>query len=127
MLEIQYRARVEEPEAIVIPAPSVPQRVLPPSAMTKGFPRSPKAAWKDALAMPGARVAMSYSRGPWLSRNFQRILEADVQTLVLWVIRADGERLRATWLDRNGWSLDTIWVSGPARQITSKEMKTWMT
>lgn len=110
------------------------QRILDPETalLAKDFPRSPKTLWKAALAA-GHRAVASYSVGPWLSADMMTVLERNCATVGLWIIRADGARLRALWLRRTGpagakWALHRAWQVKPdIRSLTAAEMKEWIT
>lgn len=104
----------------------VPQRILSPekSLADKSFPASPRRAWKAALDVPEAKVAMSFSVGDLLAGNL-KILEKDCATLVLWVILPSGERVRAWWADRDGWKFMSAWLVHPdTAKLTHPEVMT---
>jgi hypothetical protein len=131
-IPIEHREReAEEKPKVEIPAPTIPQRDLDPAKALKErtFPIGPKRAWKAALEA-GHAARATYAVGPYMSANFQSILEPDCPTIALWVIRkGDGMRMRALWICRGGkWSFEHAWELGilPLR-LNSKEMMTWLT
>lgn len=107
----------------------VPQRLLDRDTAwaSKTFPRSPKRIWKLAEAA-GHEVRATFTVGPWYSANMVDILEPDCETVALWIIRPDEQRARALWIKRGDkWAFHKAWLVTPvARELTSKELTTWV-
>ena len=103
----------------------VPQRILNPdkALASKNFPASPRRAWRAALDIEGAKVAMSYAVGNLLTGSFSKILEKDCPTLVLWIVLPSGERIRAWWARREDWKFMSAWIVHPdVKAISHPEM-----
>lgn len=124
-----------EKAPLAVPSPRIAQRELyaEKALVERTFPRSPKSTWRKALAA-GHAVRATYSVGPWMSADFQSVLEEDVPTIALWVIRRDRMRLRALWICRDTpkgprWSFEHAWEFGSRlpRKLDSKEMDAWLT
>jgi hypothetical protein len=129
LVDIIRAGRVRHDDVLrPVPPPRVVQRILPTTVVAHpDFPRAVRRAYRAAVAVPGARVALTYSVGPWMRRDFTRVLDHDVPTLTLWVVAPPRRRLRALWLRRHGrWALESAWAFPPPTHLDSEEMHRWL-
>lgn len=110
---------------LVIPPPGK-QRLLGVEVLErKGFPRGPKQLWKAALDA-GLEVRAAYCVGPWMSRNFTKILEPKCPTILV-AARGPQGIAWALWIYRNEkWAFESARQTHPdVRSLSSYEIVEW--